>query len=46
MLLLSGSRSLLAIAEICNASIWGIYPIVKKSSDHQLLCLFVESINA
>jgi len=40
-----GTKSLLEIAEICEAPIWELYPIVKMLSEHKLLNLFDAPVN-
>ena len=34
-----GTRSLIEIAELCEAPVWELYPIVEKLASHQLLVL-------
>ena len=39
-----GSKSLLEIAELCEVSIWDLYPYVDRLSEHNLLTLFDKPI--
>lgn len=35
-----GTKSLLDIAELCEAPVWELYPLIEKLAEHQVLSLF------
>lgn len=41
-----GSKSLLEIAELCDAPVWALYPIVNKLAEHRLLTLYDSPVSS